>query len=1099
LRIVSRLRHGPAVACGLVGLAYLVTRLAELQDHRPAVALYTVAALASGYFGGPRIGVLATLLGALGLALQEGMSAGLFLFAPVGALAAYLGDQCLRALRTAGRFRDTLAGLRDAVVTADEAGRILALNTAAETLTGWTVADAVGKPLDTVFALDDAGAGKSAVERIRNMGGHALPPEEALLVGKDGVGRPVEFWAEPVRAGDGRHGDVLVLFRDVGARRSAEGELRQREDRFRALATHAAAGIVLLDRNGDCIFSNPAAQAVGGFNAVEALGAGWARTLDPEDRGVAEEWVAAARAGRAYAREFRFADGTGVRWVHLRAEAARSSDGQPLGHIGTLEDVTARKQLEAELTRRDQAEESRRAAAEAERRALEETSLRHEQQVTALRAAGQELGQRLLEKDRSLDELRLQLTETLRTADELRQVLEQERTLRTQNEARLHGEIADHQAARVAAEDARDELRRAAEEARQKHGRDRSARESAEAELRQQLAAVDGARQKTAALLEEARQAHARDRAAWEQTTQEHARHLEARDQTAAAWQQAVADLAAAKVAHEHERAARESAEAGWRERFAALEAAHGQANAQLAETRSQLERLQARNAEQQRLLEDVGERHAQHLRLFEELVEGHTRHVEQTTADRRRWQEEHTRAETARIRAAFLADASRVLAEAHGVDAALVAAARAAVPFLSEGCVLLGPAADGLAVEALAIADAGSVTVRDRREVSAVLAPGLIPGAGLLETVPATLAAAIADWTQLAVGRRITPTSAILLPVAVADGVQGVVLLFRGSPGPNFVLEDLTVAEDYVRRASSAIAAACRHHDLRKARADLADRLRQVDTVAMSPSGEATPDGYTLVERLTDRARPLLARIGEVAERLATRESRSREQPAADIEDATARLLTLVDSAGTAARIVRGGLAVYRQPVELGPLVERAVRAIYPTVRARRKYLTVALPLQPDRVIADPTRLEQALVAVLDNAARHAAPGGRVHLTTERQGDAIAIRVRDEGPGLADADLAEVAALSARAGRLWPRPGEGQGLGLALTRSLVELQGGRLEIHSPGTGVEVVVHLPAVARGGENPAAVTGMVREEEEANQAPDQAPAEVPSTVQ
>ncbi len=1035
MRIISFLRRGPVVACALTGLAFLVAYLAKLQDHRPAMALYIVAALGSGYFGGPRAGALSTLLGAGGIAVQEGPSPGVILFGLVGLLAAFLGDQCLRALRDVGRFRDTLAGLRDALITTDPAGRITGLNAAAEALTGWTAKDAIGQPLGSVFALAE---GAPAMERIQNTGNLTLPPEEALLLGKDGVSRPIEFWAEPLREGRHQPGDLLVLFRDVVSRRSAVGELRQREERFRTLATHAATGILLLDRNGDCIFSNLAAQTMGGFNAVEGLGTGWARMVHPDDRAIANEWPEAARSGSPFVREFRFLEGERTRWARVRSKMVAASDGQPLGHLGTLEDVTDTHALETDLERQTK-------LAVAARDALEEAHSQQAEAVASLRQAGRELGQRLAERDLALAELRQQLTDKDRASEEAREALEQEREQRQEKVVRLQTKLKA--------------AKQALDEARQSYAHDIAARETEGSDLRQRLTALEDARAKAHFLLDEARQEHARDREAWQQAEASLRQHTEGLAQAKQAAEHAHHE---ARGAHERDRTAWEKFDAAHRQKHAALEEAHRVASTHLAEVRLRVEGLE-------RELEQARERHAQQERLTAEWQSRHAQHVEQTEHERRQWHEQDAHHRQARSRVEFLADLSRDLAEAPSVDSALTVAAGTMVPFLADGCVILGPGVDGLNVEALAVAAGEISMVRDRQATTGlVLPPALVPGAGVVPVVGEALRSVIANWTEQTVGQRMADGSAMCVPLTVTDGVLGMALLFRGNERPSFAPEDVALVEEFACRVAQAVTALSRYRGLRKANAELSRQVQELQAIPSVPP--PSTEGFTLLERLVERSRPLLAQVGEVAERLTSWTPRSGEAPGEVIEGAVARLASLLESATGVAQAARQALNLHPQAIPLAPVIERAVRACYPNVRARQQHLTVALPLQPDWVVADAVRLEQSLVAVLENAAQYAPHGGQVQLRTERNADHILVRVRDDGPGLSAEDLAQVAELSATANILWPRPTDGLGVGLALARSLVELQGGTLHVLSVGTGhgTEAVVSVPATVRGQE-------------------------------
>ncbi len=140
-------------------------------------------------------------------------------------------------------------------------------------------------------------------------------------------------------------------------------ELRQSEERFRSLSTCSPVGIFEIDTEGGCKYTNPRYQAICeggckytnpryqaicGLKAAESLEKRWLESVHPEDkeRAVAT-WSAYIREGRDYSEEFRFQTAHGsIRWVQVRSSPMLSGQGDLLGYVGTLEDITERKQAE---------------------------------------------------------------------------------------------------------------------------------------------------------------------------------------------------------------------------------------------------------------------------------------------------------------------------------------------------------------------------------------------------------------------------------------------------------------------------------------------------------------------------------------------------------------------------------------------------------------------------------------------------------------------------------------------------------------------------------------------------------------------------------
>ena len=145
-----------------------------------------------------------------------------------------------------------------------------------------------------------------------------------------------------------------------------------------------------------------------------------------------------------------------------------------------------------------------------------------------------------------------------------------------------------------------------------------------------------------------------------------------------------------------------------------------------------------------------------------------------------------------------------------------------------------------------------------------------------------------------------------------------------------------------------------------------------------------------------------------------------------------------------------------------------------------RTRGLEVTLGGVPVGVEADPTRLEQMLNNLLDNAVKCTPPGGRIHVVAQREGDHAVLRVRDTGRGMREELRARVFDLFVQDAQGIDRPSGGLGVGLALVKRLVELHGGSVEASSdgPDAGSEFVVRLPALAADAVGAGAVAASPR---------------------
>ncbi|HEY9665278.1 MAG TPA: response regulator [Coleofasciculaceae cyanobacterium] len=133
---------------------------------------------------------------------------------------------------------------------------------------------------------------------------------------------------------------------------AVNAELKESEERFRLLSACSPVGIFLTDVEGRCTYTNPRFQALCGLGLEESLGEGWLHSVHPEDRPqVKADWFTRTQSNGEYSSEFRCKTPDGmVRQVHVRASPMLCEQGKLLGHVGTLEDITERKQAEEART-----------------------------------------------------------------------------------------------------------------------------------------------------------------------------------------------------------------------------------------------------------------------------------------------------------------------------------------------------------------------------------------------------------------------------------------------------------------------------------------------------------------------------------------------------------------------------------------------------------------------------------------------------------------------------------------------------------------------------------------------------------------------------
>lgn len=181
-------------------------------------------------------------------------------------------------------------------------------------------------------------------------------------------------------------------------------------------------------------------------------------------------------------------------------------------------------------------------------------------------------------------------------------------------------------------------------------------------------------------------------------------------------------------------------------------------------------------------------------------------------------------------------------------------------------------------------------------------------------------------------------------------------------------------------------------------------------------------------------------------------------------IERQVQNMTRLIDDLLDVSRITRGAVELHMVSVDVGRLVAQAVETALPLLQRRDHRLTLTVPEGPIHVCADSTRMEQAIVNLLANAAKFTARGGDIRLRVEDRPDAtVAIHVTDNGRGIPKALLPRVFEIFTQGSRSLDRSDGGLGLGLTVAHRLVEMHGGSLTVQSEGAGwgSEFTITLP--------------------------------------
>ncbi len=144
---------------------------------------------------------------------------------------------------------------------------------------------------------------------------------------------------------------IVMTFVDISDRRQAEINLKHSERRYASLAQAAPVGIFRTDAEGNCLYVNERWCQIANLDLKAAVGDGWQESLHPDDRDrVTTAWQTALDNHHSFQMEYRFQNAAGVvTWVYEQALAELGEEGEVIGYVGTITDITAQKQAEEML------------------------------------------------------------------------------------------------------------------------------------------------------------------------------------------------------------------------------------------------------------------------------------------------------------------------------------------------------------------------------------------------------------------------------------------------------------------------------------------------------------------------------------------------------------------------------------------------------------------------------------------------------------------------------------------------------------------------------------------------------------------------------
>jgi PAS domain S-box-containing protein len=240
------------------------------------------------------------------------------------------------------RFRITLASIGDAVISTDANARVTFMNSIAEQLTGWSSAEATGRPIDQVFRIIQETSEEiiepptTTVLRENRIVGLA---NHTLLIAKDGSRHPIDDSAAPIHGAGEALAGVVLVFRDVTARRTADLAAR----RLAAIIENSDDAIIAKDLKGIITNWNAGAERIFGYTEAEMIGQSVTKLIPPNRLSEEPQILARLQRGERvdHFQSVRMRKDGSLINVSLTISPIRDSEGTIIGASKIARDITA--------------------------------------------------------------------------------------------------------------------------------------------------------------------------------------------------------------------------------------------------------------------------------------------------------------------------------------------------------------------------------------------------------------------------------------------------------------------------------------------------------------------------------------------------------------------------------------------------------------------------------------------------------------------------------------------------------------------------------------------------------------------------------------
>lgn len=359
-------RYGAAVL--FVVLSTLTRFLLEEQLRSLVFFTYFPAVAVAGWFGGLGPGLLATLLSALAVDFFWMEPRGGFSFSGTGlvqiaffvicggflSLLAEMLHQVVRRERgVREQLQVTLSSIGDGVIATDGTGVVTFLNPVASSLTGWSQAEALGKPLTQVFNIVNEQTRRTVenpLERVLREKRVVGLANHTILIARSGSEVPIEDSAAPIIQPNGELSGAVLVFQDATERRRAD----EARSRLASVIETSEDAIITETLDGIITSWNRGAERMYGYNAAEVIGKSVALLMPPDFKSQEEALLARIKRGERvdHYETVRLKKNGERVTVSLALAGLGNSDGQVIGAAKIARDITRAKKTEEALAAR---------------------------------------------------------------------------------------------------------------------------------------------------------------------------------------------------------------------------------------------------------------------------------------------------------------------------------------------------------------------------------------------------------------------------------------------------------------------------------------------------------------------------------------------------------------------------------------------------------------------------------------------------------------------------------------------------------------------------------------------------------------------------